>query len=88
MLGLKYNESFGFVGIDGGNSPADVDKSLTDAQMSIALGGDGLGQLLAFPRLQLEIPDEAIEFMRARGWEEDEALYRCNGDVAAYGFRG
>lgn len=85
-LWLKYNEAFGFVGVAAGQSLADVDKHRDAAAVDAIVGFGAMDMIQAYKSRSLEMPVEASLFLQARGWFEDDALYFCNGDVAAYGF--
>jgi hypothetical protein len=85
-LWLKYNETFGFVGVTAGQSLTDVDKDVAADAVDAIVGFGAMEMIRAYKSRSLEMPIEAALFLQARGWFEDEALYFCNGDVAAYGF--
>jgi hypothetical protein len=85
-LWLKYNESYGFVGVTAGQSLTDVDKDVDAAAVDVIVGYGAMDMIQAYKARSLEMPIEASLFLQARGWFEDDALYFCSGDVAAYGF--
>ena len=85
-LWLKYNESFGFIGVTAGQSLTDVDRDVDAATVDAIVGYGAMDMIQAYEARSLEMPIEASLFLQARGWFEDDALYLCNGDVAAYGF--
>jgi hypothetical protein len=85
-LWLKYNESFGFVGVSAGQSLADVDKHRDADAVDAIVGFGAMEMIQAYKSSSMEMPVEAALFLQARGWFEEEALYFCNGEVAAYGF--
>lgn len=85
LIWLKFNETFGLVGVSGGHTRADVDKHFSASEIELLLGNGTYAQLLSADRSRDEhVLDTLMQFS---GWQLDEELFVSNGDVFAHAYR-
>jgi len=85
LIWLKFNETFGLVGVSGGHARADVDKHFSASEIELLLGNGTYAQLLSADRTRDE--DVLDTIMRLSGWQPDDELFVSNGDVFAHAYR-